>query len=643
MRYSKFLGLLVVVLTLLAGPVSPLSAQGPVVETVSPAGEVVAKEAYNIGFVVKTLDNPYWVSLDAFGKETGEKLGVTLAAYSVGGESQIANEISIMEDIIAQGVDAIVLAPVDSKGIIPAVQDANAAGIPVLTVDTASDGGEIATFIATDNVRGAELAGEFTVDVLGGKGKVAILEGITGQQTGRDRLAGFHNIVDKYPDIQVVASQPGNWEKALGLTVAENVLTANPELDLIYACNDQMALGAVEAAKAAGRKVLIVGFDGVQEALEAVKAGDMAATVKQYPEKMGVLGIAQAVLLLNGQDIPARIDTGTALISADNVEEFLAQQPAVADLMKEAVIKKTIDLTPKEAYNIGFVVKTLDNPYWVSLDAFGKETGEKLGVTLAAYSVGGESQIANEISIMEDIIAQGVDAIVLAPVDSKGIIPAVQDANAAGIPVLTVDTASDGGEIATFIATDNVRGAELAGEFTVDVLGGKGKVAILEGITGQQTGRDRLAGFHNIVDKYPDIQVVASQPGNWEKALGLTVAENVLTANPELDLIYACNDQMALGAVEAAKAAGRKVLIVGFDGVQEALEAVKAGDMAATVKQYPEKMGVLGIAQAVLLLNGQDIPARIDTGTALISADNVEEFLAQQPTVDSLLQFVEVK
>lgn len=334
MCYKKCVGLLVIGLMLVTGHIAPISAQGPVVEVVSSVEEVVAKEPYNIGFVVKTLDNPYWVSLDAFGKETGEKLGVTLAAYSVGGESQIANEISIMEDVIAQGVDAIVLAPVDSKGIIPAVQDANAAGIPVLTVDTASDGGDIATFIATDNVKGAELAGKFTVEVLDGKGKVAILEGITGQQTGRDRLQGFHNIVDEYPDIEVVASQPGNWEKALGLTVAENILTANTELDLIYACNDQMALGAVEAAKAAGRDILIVGFDGVQEALEAVKGGDMAATIKQYPEKMGVLGIAQAVLLLNGEDIPARIDTGTALISTNNVDEFLAQQPSVDSLLQ---------------------------------------------------------------------------------------------------------------------------------------------------------------------------------------------------------------------------------------------------------------------------------------------------------------------
>jgi len=340
MKYQRFLRVLIVGLMLTMVVVSPALAQDPItVEKVVNPEEVTAAEAYNIGFVVKTLDNPYWVSLDAFGKETGEKLGVNLSAYSVGGESQIANEVSIMEDLISQGVDAIVMAPVDSKGIIPAIEDANAANIPVLVVDTAADGGELVTFIATDNRKGGQLAGQYAVDTLGGKGKVAMLEGVSGQQTARDRKGGFHDIVDQYPDIEIVASQPGNWEKALGLTVAENILTANPELDLIYACNDQMALGAVEAAEAAGREVPIVGFDGVQESLEAVKAGQMAATVKQYPEKMGVLGIAEAVLLLSGEKIPERIDTGTALINADNVEEFLTQPPTVEGLLEFAVVE----------------------------------------------------------------------------------------------------------------------------------------------------------------------------------------------------------------------------------------------------------------------------------------------------------------
>lgn len=313
---------------------------------------------------------------------------------------------------------------------------------------------------------------------------------------------------------------------------------------------------------------------------------------------------------------------------------FAQEPPAVA---------KVSDISAKEAYNIGFVIKALENPFWITLDEFGKATGEMLGVNLAAYSAGGESAIENEVRIMEDLISQQVDAIVVAPVDSQGIIPAIEDANAAGIPVITVDTASDGGEIACHVATDNILGGELAGRFTASILNGQGKVAILEGVTGQQVARDRKTGFHNIVDQYPDIEVVASQPANWDKALGLTTAENILTANPDLDLIYACNDQMALGAVEAVEAAGADVLVVGYDGVQEALEAVKAGRMAATIRQNPETMGVLGIAEAVLLLNGYELPAWIDTGTDTITTENVDFYLSQKPTVEGLLKNITVK
>jgi len=334
MKYLRLVNVLVMVVMVGVALALPAQAQGPTTLDLTP------KKPYTIGFVVKALENPFWITLDNFGKDTAKKLGVNLAAYSAGGESKIENEVRIMEDLISQRVDAIVVAPVDSQGIIPAVQDANAAGIPVITVDTASDGGKIANHVATNNILGGELAGLFTVKTLGGKGKVAMLEGVTGQQVARDRKTGFHNIVDKNPDIKVVASQPANWDKALGVNVTENILTANPDLELIYAANDQMALGAIEAVEAAGRqgKVKVVGYDGVQEALEAVKAGRMAATIRQNPETMGVLGIAEAVHLLNGEQVPAWIDTGTDTITSENVDKYLAYKPTVGDLLKKAEI-----------------------------------------------------------------------------------------------------------------------------------------------------------------------------------------------------------------------------------------------------------------------------------------------------------------
>ena len=300
---------------------------------------------------------------------------------------------------------------------------------------------------------------------------------------------------------------------------------------------------------------------------------------------------------------------------------------------------------PPEAkpYRIGWVMKTLDNPYWVDADEYGKKAAEVLGVELAAYSVGGESLIANEISIMEDLVQMGVDAIVVAPVDSKGIVPAIEAANAAGIPIIVIDTAADGGEFETFVAIDNVKASALDGEAAVKLLDGKGKVAILEGIVGQSTGRERLEGFHSVIDNYPDIEVVASLPAEWDKAKGMAAAEDILTANPDVELIYACNDMMALGAVEAIRAAGKtgEIPVLGFDGVQEALEAVKAGTMAGTSLQNPRIMAVWGLVAAVKVLEGEKLPKRLETPRAWIDQTNVDEFLKPVPPLEEVKEYLE--
>lgn len=330
-------------------PTAPITSTVPLTGTTglggAPCNGAVAVKPdknYTIGFIVKTLDNPYWVTLQQYGIQTGKLLGVNVEAYSAGGESQISNEVRIMEDLIAKKVNAIVVAPVDSNGIIPAIKEANAARIPVFTVDTAAYGGNIDSFIATDNIKGAELAGQFVVDYFKGQpANIGILEGISGQQTARDRLTGFHNIIDKHSNIKVVSSQPANWDKATALNVTENMLTANPKLQLIYASNDIMALGAVAALQSLKRTdVKVVGFDGQPEAIQAIEKDQMLATVKQYPEKMGVLGISEAVLALNGSKLPSVIDTGTALITKDNAQQFLTKAPSVQELMACAITSR---------------------------------------------------------------------------------------------------------------------------------------------------------------------------------------------------------------------------------------------------------------------------------------------------------------
>jgi ribose transport system substrate-binding protein len=175
----------------------------------------------------------------------------------------------------------------------------------VITIDRSADGGEVAAYIASDNVLGGKMAGEFIAELLGGKGKVVEIEGIPGTNAARERGQGFNEAMANYPEMEVVARQEAGFDRAKGLTVMENILQAQPEIDAVFCHNDEMALGAIIAIQAAGRadKIKVVGFDATDDAVAAVKEGRMLATVAQQPRLMGALGVEYALKVLQGEEV----------------------------------------------------------------------------------------------------------------------------------------------------------------------------------------------------------------------------------------------------------------------------------------------------------------------------------------------------
>ena len=213
-----------------------------------------------------------------------------------------------MEDLVQKKLGAILVNPTDADAVVPSILKANAAGIPVFTIDRGATSGEVVTHIASDNVAGGKMAGEFLAEKIGGKGKVVELVGIPGTSAARDRGKGFHEAMEGYPDIEIVASQAADFNRDRGLAVFENIRQAQPEIDGVFAHNDEMVLGAIAAAEAAGRKgIVFVGFDAVDDAVKAVKDGKLAATVAQQPKEMGLLGVEYAVKYLNGETIPDNV------------------------------------------------------------------------------------------------------------------------------------------------------------------------------------------------------------------------------------------------------------------------------------------------------------------------------------------------
>ena len=263
-----------------------------------------------IGFSISTLNNPFFVSVKDGVEAKAKELGVNVKI--VDAQNDPAKQANDVADLLQQGVSVLLVNPVDSSAISTSVEAANKAKIPVIALDRRADKGTIASLVASDNVKGGEMAAEYIIKKLGEGVKVAELEGIPGASATRERGEGFHKVADQ--KLSVVAKQSADFDRTKGLTVSENMLQANPDIQAIFAQNDEMALGAIEASKSAGKQIFIVGFDGTDDGLKAVEAGTMAATIAQQPELMGQQGLEAAVKLAKGEKIDAKISVPLKLV-----------------------------------------------------------------------------------------------------------------------------------------------------------------------------------------------------------------------------------------------------------------------------------------------------------------------------------------
>lgn len=275
--------------------------------------EAPATESIKLGLSVSTLNNPFFVTLKEGAEAEAKKQGVQIT--SIDAQNDPAKQISDIEDLIQQGVNALIINPTDSAAVVSAIESANKAGIPVITVDRSAEGGEVVAHIASDNVAGGKMAGDFILETLGKKGKIVELEGIPGSSAARERGEGFHSAVDGVKGVEVVAKQAADFDRAKGLTVMENILQGNKDVQAVFAHNDEMALGALEAIAAAGLKdVLVVGFDATEDAVKAVEDGRMGATVAQKPDLIGQKGVQTAISVVKGEKVEASIPVELELV-----------------------------------------------------------------------------------------------------------------------------------------------------------------------------------------------------------------------------------------------------------------------------------------------------------------------------------------
>ncbi|KGX88326.1 ribose ABC transporter substrate-binding protein RbsB [Pontibacillus marinus] len=277
-------------------------------------GESADDGKTKIGLSVSTLNNPFFVSLRDGAEAAAEKAGYEIVTADA--QNDPAKQVNDIEDLLQQNIDVLLVNPADSAAVVSAIESANGKDVPVITVDRSAEGGEVVSHIASDNVAGGEMAGKFIAEQLSDEGKVVELEGIPGASATRERGKGFHNIVDQKDGIEVVAKQSANFDRSEGLTVMENILQSTDNIDAVFAHNDEMALGAVQALEANNmlEDVIVVGFDATDDARAAVSEGRMDATIAQQPKLIGEKAINAAGKVVKGEDIKESIPVELQLV-----------------------------------------------------------------------------------------------------------------------------------------------------------------------------------------------------------------------------------------------------------------------------------------------------------------------------------------
>jgi ribose transport system substrate-binding protein len=282
-----------------------------------------------LALIMKARTNPFFHTMEVGAMREADKLGAKLLVMSVDRETDFAKQGGLVENAMSQGVDAILIAPADSKAIVSPLLDAQRKGIRIINLDNRIDpaaaktaGLKVETFIGPDNAEGAYKATQYLIQLIGGAGDVAMLEGIRGVDNAEQRKRGFERAVGEAKNkVKVVAMETGDWMTEPAQRAMDGILARCPNLKGVFCANDSMALGAIQAVAGAGKagKIFIVGYDNLKAAQDAILAGKMQATIEQHPDVMGAKAVEAALKILRGEKVPREIPIPTDLVTAETL------------------------------------------------------------------------------------------------------------------------------------------------------------------------------------------------------------------------------------------------------------------------------------------------------------------------------------
>jgi ribose transport system substrate-binding protein len=561
----------------------------------------LAENEGKIALVMKALSNPFFIKMRDGAMEYAEKSDIQVEVYGIERETEVERQIGIIENLIAREYGAIVIAPADSKKLIPVCKKALEKGVVVINIDnpfhaeTLKEYGISIPFVGSDNRVGAALVGNYLKRKMGNTGKAVILEGIRGVENAELRKQGFTEALTTDSAITVVASETANWHTDEAFSVMAELLQRHAAVDAVLCANDNMALGVIQALDIVGLagRVWVGAYDNIEEIRSEMRNKRAHATIEQHPELMGAFGVKLAADALTGKEIPAYTPTPLDLITYESFDR-----------------------------KVGLSISHLANPFFASLQHGAQRAADLFGIRLVVADAGDDD--AKQLTDLQAFMEAQVELMIINPTNADTVVPGIEMAQIRNIPVITVDRKSAREDlVSTHVASDNLAGGRMAGEFVADRLQGNGNVLELEGIPGTSAAYERGAGFNEVIGQHPGIHIIARDVADFDREKARSVMMRLLNKGLIVDAIFAHNDEMILGVIEAYEASKTKPpsVLVGFDATTEALKAVKQHRLTATIAQQPEEMGWQAVYAATQVFQQVSLPSEMFVNLELVEAE----------------------
>ena len=556
-------------------------------------------ETYKIALITMDSIDQHWITLKEGAEKAAAELGVELT-FMAPNTKDDALQIEQVNNAVSAGNKAIIVAANGPDAISSALKEAAAAGVKIIYVDSPANVDAEATF-STDNTAAGKTAGETMIEALTAKGvtsgKIGIVNVNAATASTVAREAGFRSAFEG-TGFELLETQYGEGDAAKSQSIAENYITQG--VVGIFGCNEGSTNGAGNAVKAAAADVVCVGFDKSDAIMGLISDGYILATMAQNPDVMGYEGVKAAVAALKGEKLGGAVtDTGVSVLKASAAPAAAA--PAGGD------------------YKLALITMDSIDQHWITLKEGAEKTAKELGVELV-FMAPNTKDDAQQIEQVNNAVAAGCDAIIVAANGPDAISSALKEASAAGVKIVYVDSPANVEAEATF-STDNTAAGKTAGETMIAELTAKGitsgKIGIVNVNAATASTVARESGFRSAFEG-TGFELLETQYGEGDAAKSQGIAENYITQG--VVGIFGCNEGSTNGAGNAVKAAGADVVCVGFDKSDAILGLIQDGYILATMAQNPDVMGAEGVKAAVAALNGENLGGAVtDTGVSVLT------------------------